>query len=451
LSRIYYQAVDSNETGSIITQAPSKTHPGVTLYDSVAVTIVGSQPSLDSAVTKDLNGNGYLDQVLLYFNKPIIIDASYPDSNITLRYASTFLAIDSIRPFSADNKVYTVFLHDTISTGKGLTSKTNLPQTGWRPLITMNGLPGNIKVINVKCKDGAGPVIWRVIVNRNVVSDRTKDLVTVIFSESIKSGITGDAFQLSTQPGSVFSVWDTTAGGDFIKLDNVLAGIGGFYSEPDSLTLTFYMKNAKELFTHNYFNILVKKGYDPLSNAEQDTSFISDKAYAIKSNLPLENNQKVQVEIQGAGGTLIVGPNPLIPTVSNGGPSGTINFNHEPRAVTWVRNNGGTIFRVLISPGQGKTTGYIKVYDVVGNLVNFSENTPEMFDQIQSANPNDTSAVYNYDIYWNGTNSKGMKCAPGGYLGVVYLTTTKNGGSTTTRLAQKVGVARKIGAQVSQH
>jgi hypothetical protein len=74
-----------------------------------------------------------------------------------------------------------------------------------------------------------------------------------------------------------------------------------------------------------------------------------------------------------------------------------------------------------------------------------------MFDQIQSANPNDTSAVYNYDIYWNGTNSKGMKCAPGGYLGVVYLTTTKNGGSTTTRLAQKVGVARKIGAQVSQH
>jgi hypothetical protein len=306
----------------------------------------------------------------------------------------------------------------------------------------MNGLPGNVKVTNVKCRDGAGPVIWRVIVNRNVVSDRTKDLVTVIFSEPFKSGVTGDLFQLSTQPGSVFNVWDKV-NGVLTKFDGVLSGIGGFHSETDS-TLTFYMGNAKELFTHDYFNIIVKKGYDPLSNVEQDTSFISDKASATKSNLPLEINQKVQVEIEGAGGTLIVGPNPLIPTTSNGGAHGTINFNHEPRATAWVHNNGGTIFRVLISPGQGKTTGYIKVYDVVGNLVNFSENTTDMFAEIHKANPNDTSAVYNYDIYWNGTNNMGMKCAPGGYLGVIYLTTTKNGGSTTIRLSQIVGVAGTI-------
>jgi hypothetical protein len=431
--RIYYEAVDANEQGFILTQTPSLARSGVVLFDSVEVRNIGSQAVLDSAVTKDLNGNGYLDHIFVYFNKPVSLDASYAVSNITLRYTTTVFAIDSVRVADAGNKVFIIYLRDSVNAQNGVnTAKAPPPQTGWRPLLTMNNLAGAAPIVNVKCRDGAGPVIWRVVVNRNKVSDRKQDLVTITFSEPIKSGITGDAFQPTTAPGSVFNVWKS-AGGTFTKLDNILAGIGSFNQIPDPLTLTFYMTNAKELFSYDYFNI----------KSDNVFSSISDNAFAGKSNIPLEINQKVLVEIQGAGGTLQVGPNPLIPTISNGGPDGSVNFKNEPQAVNWVRNNGGTIFRVLISPGQGTVTGYLKIYDVVGNLVNEGRQDKDMMKEIRDANPNDTSAVYDYDIYWNGTNSQGMKCAPGAYVGIVYLTTTKIGGSNTAKLVQKVGVARK--------
>jgi hypothetical protein len=431
--RIYYEAVDANEQGFILTQTPSLARSGVVLFDSVEVRNIGSQAVLDSAVTKDLNGNGYLDHIFVYFNKPVSLDASYAVSNITLRYTTTVFAIDSVRVADAGNKVFIIYLRDSVNAQNGVnTAKAPPPQTGWRPLLTMNNLAGAAPIVNVKCRDGAGPVIWRVVVNRNKVSDRKQDLVTIIFSEPIKSGITGETFPLTTQPGSVFNVWKS-ANGTFTKLDTVLAGISSFSTMPDALTLTFYMTNAKELFNYDYFNMI----------SDNVTCSISDQAYVGKSNIPLDINQKVRVEIQGAGGTLQVGPNPLIPTISNGGPDGSVNFKNEPRAVNWVRNNGGTIFRVLISPGQGMVTGYLKIYDVVGNLVNEGRQDEDMMKEIRDANPNDTSAVYNYDIYWNGTNSQGMKCAPGAYVGIVYLTTTKIGGSNTAKLVQKVGVARK--------
>jgi fibro-slime domain-containing protein len=434
--RIYYEAVDSNEQGFIVTQVPSGEHIGVMLSDSVEVIVNGSQASIDSAVTKDLNGNGYLDHIYVYFNKPVSITSDYGVSNITLRYSTMTLGIDSIRALTGSNNVFVIFLRDTINAQNGiLTTGNPAPQTAWRPVLTLNNLPGGVRVANYTCRDGAGPVIWRVVVDRNP-TDRTQDLVTVNFSEPIKSGITGDLFQAnSTAPNSVFIIWERANGAFAKDTSGLLAGIAQFNSPPNDSTLTFFMTNGRELFTKYYFNIINNNG----------SSLISDKSTSKVGNLPIPDNQKVQVEIIGALGTLTVGPNPFVPTTDHSGPDGTINFKNEPEAIKWVKN-GGTIFRVMISPGQGKVTGYLRVYDVVGNLVNSGQSDTNMITQIQNQNSADSSVVP-YDVYWNGTNSHGMKAAPGAYLGVYYTTITKKNGanvttSTKTRQVQKVGIRR---------
>ena len=434
--RIYYEAVDSNEQGFIVTQAPSGQRTGVMLSDSVEVIVNGSQASIDSAVTKDLNGNGYLDHIYVYFNKPVSIDPTYSVSNITLRYSTSTLGIDSIRALTGSNNVFVIFLRDSINVQNGIITAGNpAPQTAWRPVLTMNNLPGGVKVANYTCRDGAGPVIWRVVVDRNP-TDRTQDLVTVNFSEPIKSGITGDLFQAnSTAPNSVFIIWDRSSGAFAKDTSGLLAGIAQFNSPPNDSTLTFFMTNGRELFVKYYFNIINNNG----------SSLISDKSTSKVGNLPIPDNQKVQVEITGATGTLTVGPNPFVPTTDHSGPDGTINFKNEPEAIKWVKN-GGTIFRVMISPGQGKVTGYLRVYDVVGNLVNSGQSDTNMITEIQKQSSADSSVVP-YDVYWNGTNSHGMKAAPGAYLGVYYTTTTKKNGAGATstdtrRQVKKVGIRR---------
>ncbi len=430
--RIYYQASDVNESGYITASVLSEARPSVMLSDNVQIINIGGLSVIESAVTQDVNGNGYLDRIVITFTKEVILPADFQNSDVSVIYDKkpfTFI-VERVEGLTGDTgSVFTVYLKDTAKTIDGLVPQNAVPQTDWLPLLTIKNLAGINAIQNQRCRDGAGPVIWKVLVTRNKVDDRTRDLVAVTFSEAVKSGgITGDAFSTATSPDVVFNVYKIS--NNVVDTQKtMLDSITTFYQMPDSVTLTFFMTNRHELMNYHFFNIT-------------DKNQIADKSRQGMGNLPVILNQKVRVEVVGKYGDLSVGPNPLIPTLTSPVAPGDFIFANEPNGVTWVKNHGGAIFRFLISPGQGTISGTLNVYDVVGNLVTSTTSNKNLALECTARSTADSS-VCNYDIYWNGTTSKKMKAAPGVYVGVLYLSSTNPKGETDKRRQYaRVGVAR---------
>jgi hypothetical protein len=85
--------------------------------------------------------------------------------------------------------------------------------------------------------------------------------------------------------------------------------------------------------------------------------------------------------------------------------------------------------------------GYIKIYDVVGNLVNQASTD----DVVRSLNvdKSNSKSSYTYDIYWNGSNAKGTKVAAGIYGTYAYITyETPGKPKLTSRLLGTIGITQ---------
>jgi hypothetical protein len=138
-----------------------------------------------------------------------------------------------------------------------------------------------------------------------------------------------------------------------------------------------------------------------------------------------------------------VGPNPFAPVITSNG--GTLVFKNDENAVNTVKTIGGTVIRIIILAGGTSAnttiTGNLRIYDVVGNLVNQSRSGDNMLTENNVSN-NDTTVTITYDIYWNGLNSKSMKVAPGVYMAILYLNTTKNGQTQKSIHSCKIGIKR---------
>ncbi|MGB7567936.1 MAG: fibro-slime domain-containing protein [Chitinivibrionales bacterium] len=470
---VYYDASNSvlNENGWIAATAPSGVTPGAFVFDSVQVIIVPRGANLSSAVTKDVNGNGYLDQIVVTLDKPVSasLNSNIPATDVSVVYTDptsgiiTNFIVQSITPVNVLNDTTSTFivsLQDNVNASKGILEPANaIPETSWRPLISISGINGANTITNQRCKDGAAPVIWRVVVTRNDASDRTKDVVTVTFSEPIAT-IQGNDFLINSAiPSMVFYTWKDTAG--ILVPDTILLAcnmapnypcISSFSKIIDASTVQFTMSNNMTIFNYNYFNIRIPPQ-------------ISDRANtAGAGNLPDSTNQRVQAQINGVVAPLVIGPNPATPTFlkPNGGdpsiPSypldpSVIDFKNDPTATQFIKQHGtGTVLRITISPGDsGRVTGYLKIYDVVGNLVNQASRDgandnlmQELTNYYGTGATKDTSGNYNYDIYWDGVNAKGMKVAPGVYHAFMYLTTYNHLGTIVNKSRQQgiVGIRR---------
>jgi hypothetical protein len=439
--RIIYSAGSNDGTGYISATAPSEVRIGITLKDSLQVVNIGSNATIDSAVTRDTSGNGYLDQIVVYYNKSVSVPANYNSANAKVFYVissskpDTFkFSVTSVTALTGSSSIVTVRLRDTVKLKNGLAWENPAPQTNWLPRISISGLTGANPISNLPCKDYAGPVIWRVQVERKSFDNFTTDSVTVTFSESIKNGLTGDNFPSNTFPTSAFNVFRRAKTGTdtfYVPDTFKLSGIPKFDPLPsDAKRLTFKMSNGLELMDYNYFNISNKR-------------LISDAANQGLSNLPVEDNQKIRVEITGVHGDFIAGPNPAIPTFHNV-PAGQFYFKNEPQAYDWAKRGEGTDLRIQLRQGLGKVTGHISIYDVVGNLVAQTSNDNNLLTERSSdIGTSSDSSLFNYDVYWNCTNSKGMKVAPGGYLVILYLTSTNpNGVVTKDRKPLMLGIKR---------
>ncbi|MBN1130124.1 MAG: hypothetical protein JXA71_14125, partial [Chitinispirillaceae bacterium] len=311
-------------------------------------------------------------------------------------------------------------------------------QTGWRPLVRISDHPeAEIQSVELRATDGAGPVIWSVIKQLGApTADRTKDIVSVTFSEPIE--VNSDGISTSCKPREMFDVWhlDSSVNGSnyFQLLPDMLDEIETLDPRTDSSRAVFITSNGRDLNRNHWMNL------------DTVTRYVMD--LSPRSNRPNDNNQKVRVKVIGDTiGPVIVIPNPSIPSVIKEKP-GVINIIHNPNARTWVKENKGTVITFDIRiPGHRDVKIFcaIRIHDVVGNIVQSAKG--ELFAGANRLAV-DTAEAANVDIYWNCTNDKGMIVAPGVYRVVVYVYYEKRGNARDSdvpknrRRFTKLGITR---------
>jgi hypothetical protein len=188
----------------------------------------------------------------------------------------------------------------------------------------------------------------------------------------------------------------------------LLEGIPGFEELTDN-TFKIRMTNGKDITEWNYINI-----------KDQNRSLID-----VPVNFPSENNIKQKVIVYSDFRSAVVIPNPTSPSFEHTGP-GVLNLRDDRDARRFARDGKGAAINVVLpnnKPGE-TVTAHIKIYDIAGNIVNTSYNND--FLKIGSTNTAEVGSNTSVDIYWNGSNSKGMKVAPGIYKTVLYFSYSKH-------------------------
>ncbi len=418
---IFYEAssVVSNESGEIIARA-ARFFNGVfqdsLAVDSLGIAIKGPPSSLDSAVTRDVNGDGYLDEIELYFNKQITM---LPSTNFTITYGNVVFHVDSVGGVAGGAGTGTHFVLYLDE------NQNNQPQTAWQPLVSIVGMQGASDVTRFMSKDGAGPVIWTVTKTINNPDNRKQDVVLVTFSEPI-TGPNGSPFAWSTvSPSVVLTVYKADGTG-FDTISNALDSILAFAQLVNDSTLEFRMTNGIDITPNNYMNIKALSGL----------------VYDEHGNSPVVNNRKAPVIVLTALPPKITAvPNPSAPTFLHVA-AGTLNFVNNPSARDWVKHeHSGTVITFKVSPPTAGETvkGNIIIYDEVGNMVT-SANTDQVLASL-NYNQSNLQSAYDYDIYWNGSNENGLKVAPGVYRTIVYLSYTSPTRTEQKRLWGTVGIS----------
>ncbi|MBD3393935.1 MAG: hypothetical protein GF418_17510 [Chitinivibrionales bacterium] len=368
---------------------------------------------LISALTRDLNGNGYLDAVELRFDDFVSLPTTaLPSFMVTFdSLLDTSFSIDSlISVHSQPDTVFIAYLSEQYDT---------IPQTSWLLKISIAGVSGLENVDEFTATDGAGPVIWSVDRVTTSTEDRTRDRIAVKFSEDVL-GNGGQPISFSTPIESVFVAWAVSDQG-YVLVDGLLRGIQGF-TEMTSKMVTFYMTNGNDL-----------TGIHLLSILANSNSHIKD----VTGNIPNSSNQKVRVRVSGQiSGAPTVGPTPFFPILNADTLSGSYPHTHDaltyvspPMAFTWARDEGGAIFVtniVIPSTTSLRVTGSLTIFDARQEKVYERNNAQDLVPAEWSATAV-PGEIRQFVFYWNGVTDGGAPASPGLYRAVLELLFHSNG------------------------
>ena len=399
--------------------------------NEVFLIITGPRPKLLEAKTDDLNGNGYLDLIHLAFDKPFSLQPNYNLNNILIQKSPTenvFLSVDSmtIAPFSNNKKLY-LHLNEERSIIDGV------PQSSWTPELTIDSLDSIQKITRVTCKDGAPPVVWKVVKAVKDIYDRKKDIVTVTLSEKFYNGDQSSFLNSGPTPVEVFNAWmksDTA----FVKIESMFTGINLFQDQKDEWTV-FKMTNGENLNANHYINI------------NHLNTYVADNV----SNIPYITNQKKQVSVTGPIGDINIAPVPINPSIHFFNQMNNIPLTPlEPDVINnMIQTQGGVMIVIDLMGNIEEAEATLMVFDVAANLVfskatdeNFiDELTPEKQIMLQTGTGN-----VQVGFYWSGCSSRGMKCAPGVYRILFWVNVKKPKVSAgTTKYSKTVVVGRGSG------
>ncbi len=367
------------------------------ITDSLRVLVSAGWAVLESAITRDMNGNGYLDQIELKFNKKVTIsDDQAIRSKFSIINGLTHFSVEKISPNGNDSTTYILKL---------IENQTEEPQTDWTPYLSYT-IDNINSVTNKIMLDGAAPVVWRAIMEVKDVKDPTKNILTIELSESVKNYKTQSAFSILIQPDSLFTVWKKDTQFTPVPL---LDGIISFQST-DKKTFTVRMTNKKDITNENFINI------------KDVNRFVIDE----RGNFPSDNNIKRRVELKTISGPPIVIPNPTRPSFIHTAP-GIIVLQHDREARQFARDGQGAVINIVLAAPVDSSEyvkGYLKIYDLAGNIVANTYDNNVLREAIKASEK--PLSTYNVDFYWNGSNGKGMKVAPGVYKAVLYFTYSKH-------------------------
>jgi hypothetical protein len=404
-----------------------KDSAGKKLSDNAYIIIRGPAIKAVEAITGDVNGNGYLDRMTLIFSRALTLPKGFKFDTLNIRFSKAgrpevhIFTIDSILSNTGrSDSIWVIALHEkpSIAFPGG--------QTAWTPAVYISSEPAfEIDRISITSIDGAGPVIMRVVKQLDPENRRERDVVSVTFSEPVE-GSNGNTAPGSLSPAQSFRVWrrdpsypnDSTkflGVPDMLKIPSAISSFNSFNN--DYTVGIFSMTNGNDLNRNHWVNL------------DSATKYLVDKSP--RKNKPNNNNQKVQVEVTGdATGPIIIIPNPFKPTlVIPGEGAGVINIIHNPNAREWAKTKGGTVISFDITIPMNPDVQIhcaIRIHDVAGNVVQSAQGI--LFAK-ERRNTIDSSGVAKTDIYWNGTNDKGMVVAPGVYRVVAYISYEYRGSS----------------------
>ena len=364
VSRIYYDAANARSGEQGFISATAQDTVGGIHRDSVYVRILGPSPKLVSASTRDASGDGYLDEIVLVFSAKVTFPAA---AGMTVSFSGITFPVDSIRGMHADSdSVFIAYLAEQI---------TAEPQTAWRPLVSVHGVPNVNDVDSMTCADGAGPVVWSVVKSIGSIGDRKQDLVTVEFSEPVHTA-GGNALPLSLAPSKIFDAWVVTGNGDTVLVDGMLTGIPYLFKIVDASTIQFYMTNGNDLNDRNLLSL------------RADTPGVADATQW--NNLPVPGNRRAPVKVETSQpNVLVIVPNPSMPTLHEEG-AGVLNCSHNPLARSWVRQDqAGVVMTFKLMPPTDPTAPVkvrLFIYDNIGNPVQSAE-TSDIFPAAWRSGP----------------------------------------------------------------
>ena len=370
---------------------------------SVTVTTRTTQIELSSAVTKDSDGDGYLDRIDLTFESPVTIPQG-AISGIRVVYNGIVFSIDSVKASSGGSTGTTFHVYLKEQQSRDL-------QTDWVPTVDISGVEDLAPVVGHITTDGVGPVMNRAFyypgeLRSNQNTTGTADTLRVTVSELVN-------WPANPDPDMIFRYYQ---GGNLVT--DVFSSM---YVLDDSTAMLVFSSK-----------INVETDRDSIQLAP--SGGLTDKS----SNTPPENGRKAPVEWGKMAINYIPSNNPFIPGETRI-PDAVASF-YAPVIVKQTsvlhvpNNNYGTIIGVQVKgkpltllPNRSDSAfGKVMVYDAVGNVV-----VSKLY--LYKARANE------YGIRWDGFNDNGRKVGRGVYLFQVVTTDSDK----KTRIDQfKVGIKR---------
>lgn len=376
---------------------------------TIEVTVTSAPNSndamLDSAITRDVDGNGYLDRIDIYFNDTVILSNEAKNS-ISINYRGTVFEADSLKTINRGRGV-SVFLKEKITVDL---------QTDWQPSVSILGVNGIVTVSDVVCKDGAGPCADKAKYYPGALRNEqnpkgTPDTIKATISELIN-------WPATSNPNQIFRYYQK----------------GRVINEAFSSMKIIDDSTALLIVNHNNLKT-VETQKDSIQLIS--SSGLTDKFL----NKPHPEGRKAPVEwgtLKFQFTTIKNLDNPQVeaifkPVINKQNP-GNSKFDPKNGTVVLLEVKGKPL-KVLLDNRMDSAYGKVAVYDPVGNLIR-----SDLYVYRADGNvPIDLDGNI-YGIYWDGLNQRGRYVGRGTYLFQVVTTDIDN---KTNKNQFKIGVARR--------
>jgi len=348
-----------------------------------------TSPQILKAWTKDVDGNGFLDQIVLSLSEGVL-----------LNYAVMASASLSLVGKTDLNKTITYTIDTIKTTGQDILmilkirSSGQFTDTDVLPTMTVSAGPtmiqdssGNFLVpgIFTSITDSAGPVIDSAIFDNRSTSVKSDDRITVFFSEKIV------AFRAMPRDSShrVFYIDNPNTNGNKLTSKKT-----DFLFNPSPAIEDLIINNNPSVTLETELMTIIPF-FDRIQIISNGIfSFLLD----INGNRPHPNNRKIEIKLTSSGELIrdfITYPNPLV-------------LRRDVMYVTYNLFESASNIKIYIFSSTGER---VKSFSLEGNSDNDYINK-----YVDPQDPGKGLRTTKNFALWNGTNENGRWVGPGVYI-----------------------------------